>query len=357
MKQWIKAVGAANRTASRHLTYDEAVAAAHAIARGESTEAQTSAFLMAIRMKGEADEEIMAFIDVFRKYSLPYASFSDSLNCAGAYGSRQLFPVTLPVSLMMASVGFSQVLHGSGSGGGGSSSSTIGGLLEELGISTALSARDWEYVFTAAKIGYIPTDRICPALANIAKLRDELGVDTFLNTVERLLNPVQSHQMIIGASQKAAIGPLVEILPKAGLQKAMIVHGMEGSEDVSIAKTSTIRIISPDSDETTILDPDTLGFRGEPLLPVSAEQQLVLLKRILEGDDSPDLRSERDHVIFNAGLRLYWHEKVASYEDGFQLARQLYARKEAGKTLKKWRDQTLRYSQEPEGKNDEAAGA
>ena len=80
MKQWIKAVGAANRTASRHLTYDEAVAAAHAIARGESTEAQTSAFLMAIRMKGETDEEIMAFIDVFRKYSLPYASFSDSLN-------------------------------------------------------------------------------------------------------------------------------------------------------------------------------------------------------------------------------------------------------------------------------------
>lgn len=104
MKQWIKTVGT-GKTGSRHLTYDEAVAAAHAIARGESTDAQTAAFLMAMRMKGEADEEMMGFIDVFRKYSLPYRSFSHSLNCAGPYDGRVYFPVTIPVSLLLASVG------------------------------------------------------------------------------------------------------------------------------------------------------------------------------------------------------------------------------------------------------------
>ncbi|MDF2927292.1 MAG: anthranilate phosphoribosyltransferase [Paenibacillaceae bacterium] len=357
MKQWIRAVGA-NRSAPRNLSYDEAVAAAHAIARGESTEAQTAAFLMAVKMRGETEEETMAFVDVYRKYSLPYASFSDSLNCAGAYGDRRMFPVTIPVSLMMASVGFSQVLHGSDASSG-SNGASVGDLLEGLGINTNLAARDWETVFTAAKIGYIRTDRMCPPLAGIRKLRDELGLETFINTVERVLNPVQSHQMIIGVhpKDKEAMGNLVKVLPKAGLEKAMIVQGMEGSEDLSITKASTVRIVTPYDDETAILEPATFGFRGQPLEAITADRQLELLNRIIQGDDSADISSERDHVIFNAGLRLYWHERVSSYEDGFLLARQLYSRKEAWKLLKKWRELAVLQGQENRIGDNEAAGA
>lgn len=355
MKQWIKAVGAA-RNEARNLTYDEAVAAAHAIARGEATAAQTAAFLTAVRMKGETDEEITAFIDVFRKYSLPYASFSDSLNCAGAYGNRRLFPVTIPVSLMMASVGFSQILHGSESSSPKPGAS-IGQYLEALGIQTELAARDWEDAFTAAKIGYIQTDRMCPALAGIRKVREELGIDTLLSSVERVLNPVHSHQMIIGAGQKTTTQHLVQILPKTGLQKATIVPGIEGSEDLSIARTSTIRTVTAYGDETAIIEPSTFGFSGQPLEPAPADKQLEILGRILAGDDSPEVRSEREHVIFNAGLRLYWHEKVPTYEDGFQLARQLYGRKEAAKVLKKWHEWTAVHEPPPKKQKNEAAGA
>lgn len=345
MKQWIKAAGTGKK-GSRDLSYDEAVAAAHAIARGESTDAQTAAFFMAVRMKGEADDEIMAFIDVFRKYSLPYASYSDSLNNAGPYDGRHLFPVTIPVSLMLASVGFPQVLHGSDSLPPKLGTS-IRDLLEGLGVRTELAARDWETVFSSVKIGFIWTDRMCPALAKIRKIREEIGLRTFLNTVEKVLNPVQSHQMIIGVNHRTAMQHLVQILPKAGLQKAMIVQGMEGSEDVPITKTSAIRVVTPYGDETTVLDPSTFGFGGSPLAPIDSETQLALLHRIIQGDESPELKSEREHVIFNAGLRLYWYEKVATYEEGFQLARQLYARKEAWKVLKKWRDLTKLYERDP----------
>jgi anthranilate phosphoribosyltransferase len=355
MKQWIQAVGTAKKEA-RNLSYDEAVAAAHAIARGESTEAQTAAFLTAVRMKGETDEEITAFIDVFRKYSLPYASFSDSLNCAGTYARRQLFPVTIPVSLMMASVGFAQVLHGNDNPSSKPGIST-GEMLQGLGVHTDLSARDWEASFSSAKIGYIRTDRMCPALAGVRRVQDEVGLDTIMSYVERVLNPVHSHQMIIGAGQKTYMHSLVGILPKAGIKKAMIVQGMEGSEDLSISKTSTIRIVSPYEDETAILEPSTFGFAGRPLEPAGADKQLELMERIIQGDDSADVASEREHVIFNAGLRLYWHEKVASYEDGFQLARQLYARKEAWKVLKKWRELTAAGGAELGRPKNEAAGA
>ncbi|RAV04028.1 anthranilate phosphoribosyltransferase [Paenibacillus sp. YN15] len=355
MKQWIKAVGTTKKEA-RHLTYDEAVAAAHAIARGESTEAQTAAFLTAVRMKGETDQEVTAFVDVFRKYSLPYASFSDSLNCAGVYGRRQILPVTLPVGLLMASVGFAQVLHGNGAFGGGQGA-TAGELLQGLGVQTDLAASDWESVFAAAKIGYIRTDRMCPALAGIRRFQEEVGLDTFMGQVERILNPVHSHQMLIGAGQRFSVESLVRILPKVGIKKAIIVQGMEGSEDLSIAKTSTIRTISPDTDETAILEPSTFGFSGHILESMPPSRQLEALTRLIQGDDSPELCNEREHVIYNAGLRLYWNEKVSSYEDGFQLARELYARKEAWKALKKWRDLTAAYTPESSRKKNEAAGA
>lgn len=338
MIPWIKAVGA-GKTGSRDLTYDEAVAAAHAIARGEATDAQTAAFLMAIRMKGEADDEIMAFIDVFRKYSHPYASYSDSLNCAGPYDGRESFPVSIPVSLLLASVGFPQVLHGSESLPPKMGTS-VKELLEGLGIRVELEARDWETVFNSTKIGFIWTDRMCPPLARIRKVREEIGLRTFIHMVEKVLNPTRSLNLMIGVNHRTSMEHLVQIMPKAGIEKACIVQGLEGSEDVPISKTSAVRMVTPYGDETTVLDPSTFGFYGAPLEKIDTETKLKLLNRIIQGDDSPELRSEREHVIFNTGLRLYWFEKVSSYEDGFQLARQLYYRKEGWKVLKRWRDLT-----------------
>lgn len=336
MKQWIKTVGT-GKMGSRHLTYDEAVAAAHAIARGESTDAQTAAFLMAMRMKGEADEEMMGFIDVFRKYSLPYRSFSHSLNCSGPYDGRLYFPVTIPVSLLLASVGFPQVLHGSESLPPKLGQS-LKELLEGLGIQVELEAREWERIFLSLHIGFIWTDMICPPFGLVRHVREQMGLRTFLNTVEKVINPVHSLNIIIGVNHKSALDHLIHLLPKSGFETAYIVQGMEGSEDLPTYKNSSIRKVTPWGDESSTIDPSTFGFHGVPLEKCSKERQLQLLTRVIQGDDSPEISNERDHVIFNAGLRLYWFDKVGSYEEGFQLARSLLQRKEAQKLLNKWRD-------------------
>lgn len=336
MKQWIKTVGT-GKTGSRHLTYDEAVAAAHAIARGESTDAQTAAFLMAMRMKGEADEEMMGFIDVFRKYSLPYRSFSNSLNCAGPYDGRHYFPVTLPVSLLIASVGFPQVLHGSESLPPKLGQS-VKELLEGMGVQVELEAREWEKIFLALNIGFIWTDLICPPFGRVRHIREQIGLRTFFNTVEKVMNPVHSQNIIIGVNHKTAMDHLIHLLPKSGFETAYIVQGIEGSEDLPIYKTSAIRKVTAWGDESSVIDPATFGFRGDMLEKCSKEEQLRTLSRVIAGDESDDIHNEREHVIFNAGLRLYWFDKVGSYEEGFQLARSLLQRKEALKVLDKWRD-------------------
>ncbi|MDQ1912409.1 anthranilate phosphoribosyltransferase [Paenibacillus sp. GD4] len=334
MKQYIKAVGT-GKLGSRSLSYDEAVAAAHAIARGESTDAQTAAFLMAMRMKGEADEEMMGFIDVFRKYSLPYRSFSHSLNCAGPYDGRHYFPVTIPVSLLLASVGFSQVLHGSVALPPKLGQS-VKELLEGLGVQVELEAKLWEKIFVSLHIGFIWTDLICPPFGRVRHVREQIGLRTFLNTVEKMINPVHSLNMVIGVNHKTAMEHLIHLLPKTGFETAYIVQGMEGSEDLPLHKNSSIRKVTPWGDESSTIDPSTFGFRGAPLEKCTKEVQLELLNRVISGDDSEEVQNERDHVIFNAGLRLYWFDKVGSYEEGFQLAASLLQRREALKLLNRW---------------------
>lgn len=335
MQQWIKAVGT-GKHGSRHLTYDEAVAAAHAIARGESTDAQTAAFLMAMRMKGEAVEELMGFIDVFRKYSLPYRSFSHSLNCAGPYDGRRYFPVTIPVSLLLASVGFPQVLHGSESLPPKLGTS-LKELLEGLGVQVELEAKEWEDIFVTLGIGFIWTDLICPPFGRVRHVREQIGLRTFFNTVEKVINPIHSLNVIIGVNHRTAMERLIQLLPKSGFETAYIVQGIEGSEDLPIFQTSAIRKVTSWGDEASTIDPGTFGFSGSPVEKMTKQEQLRTVLRIIEGDDSPDIGNEREHVVFNAGLRLYWFDKVESYEEGFQLARSLLQRKEAKKLLEKWR--------------------
>lgn len=98
-----------------------------------------------------------------------------------------------------------------------------------------------------------------------------------------------------------------------------------------------------------MVEPQKFGFGSDPLKPLCKEEQISLMQRIIAGEDSPDLQRERDHIIFNAGLRLTWFDKVGSYEEGFQLAASLLRRKEALKVLTRWQEQSNRYAeQEPQ---------
>ncbi|GFZ86060.1 anthranilate phosphoribosyltransferase [Paenibacillus marchantiophytorum] len=342
MKRWIQAIGSGQQ-GTRDLSYEEAVEAAHEMARGDSTDAQCAAFLMALCMKGEADEELRAFVDVFRSYSLNYHAFADSLNCAGPTEGRQFFPISLPVSLLLASVGFSQVLHG-GDTFPPRQGTAMKELLESFGIALDVSIKAWETMLFHLHIGFLHTEQLCPPLGKLKQVREQIGLRTVMNTVEKLMNPVQSMNMIIGVNQRRMMESLIPITMRSGLQNVYIVNGIDGSEDLPLYQNSTIRIVTPWGDESRVVEPQKFGFMSEPLLPLSKEEQVAVVQRIIAGDNSEELKRERDHVIFNAGLRLTWFDKVGSYEEGFQLAESLLQRKEAHKVMQKWVDQSHRYA-------------
>ncbi|MDD9269850.1 anthranilate phosphoribosyltransferase [Paenibacillus sp. GCM10023248] len=345
MKRWIQAIGSGQQGIARDLSYEEAVEAAHEMAGGDSTDAQCAAFLMALCMKGEADEELRAFIDVFRSYSLKYQPFEDSLNCAGQTEGRRYFAVTLPVSLLLASVGFPQVLHG-GDALPPRQGTAMKDILESFGVAMNVSGKAWEAMLFHTNIGFLHTEQLCPPLGKLKPVREQIGLRTVINTIEKVMNPVQSMNMIIGVNQRKTMEALIPITMKSGIQSVYLVNGIEGSEDLPIYQNSTIRIVTPWGDESRLVEPQKFGFVSEPLQPLDQTDQVSMLRRIIAGDQSEELKRERDHVIFNAGLRLTWFDKVGSYEEGFHLAESLLQRKEAQKVMLRWAEQSQRFTRQ-----------
>ncbi|MEW9700122.1 anthranilate phosphoribosyltransferase [Paenibacillus sp. SI8] len=341
VKRWIQAIGTGGQD-TRNLSYDEAFEAARELALGHSTDAQCAAFLMALCMKGESIDELKAFIDVFRGCSLSYQSSRNSLLSAGPAEGRHYFPVTLPVSLLLASVGFSQVLHGSDALPP-RQGIAMKEILESFGVSLELPMKAWEALFFQLHIGFLPIDQLCPPIGRLKQVREQIGLKTIMNTVEKVINPVRSTNMIIGVNGKQAMASLIPISISSGFQSVYIVQGMEGSEDLPIYQNSMIHIVTPWGDESRLVVPQKFGFHSEPLVPLGKADQLSLLQRVMSGEDSKEVKRERDHVIFNTGLRLTWFDKVGSYEEGFQLAESLLKRKEAQKVMQRWVEQSHRW--------------
>jgi len=309
--------------------------------------------LMALCMKGEANDELNAFLDVFRSYSLNYQPFVDSL-CNAGQAERYYFPVTLPVSLLLASVGFSQVLHGSdmlplkrGV--------AMKEILEGFGVALEMPLAAWETILFRSHIGFIRTEQLCPPIAKLQQVREQIGFRTVINAVEKVMNPVRSANLITGVNGRKAMEALVPISIRSGYQNVYIIQGIEGSEDLPIYENSMIRIVTPWGDESRLVEPHKFGFDSDDLVPLDKEEQISILRRIMAGDASQEVKRERDHVIFNTGLRLTWFDKVGSYEEGFQLAESLLERKEAQKVMRRWVDQSNRWKNEDQLNNGDSS--
>lgn len=109
-------------------------------------------------------------------------------------------------------------------------------LLSGLNVEVNMPVKQWEMVFSRIHIGFIWTEKICPPFRHLRKVREEIGLRTMINTVEKVMNPIQSKSIIIGVNHRTAMSHLVEILPRAGFETSYIVQGIEGAEELPSIK-------------------------------------------------------------------------------------------------------------------------
>ncbi|GGK24279.1 hypothetical protein GCM10010965_16340 [Caldalkalibacillus thermarum] len=344
MQQWIKEV-ARGKKGARDLSPDEALQAAQAIIEGQATDAQIAAFLVAERLKGESAGELLAFVQAFRRaaaaITLPASLREKLIDLAGPYNGRNTFAATIPVALLLADQGLPVFLHSSDALPP-KKGTALKAILERLGIRVDQPASQVARALAEANIGFAWTEALCPPLQALRKVREEIGVRTLLNTVEKMLNLAQAQAAMVGVFHKTVVETNAAVLRAMGYKQAFIVQGAEGSEDLPVHRTSFVYRVGEEGMERLELDPERYGLhhrKDKEKEKLDLDQQVELIRRILHGEESEELAYFRDQVLFNAGVRYYLFGHLPSIEQGIELARRQLAEQRGAERLRIWQDQ------------------
>jgi anthranilate phosphoribosyltransferase len=351
MKQFIKEV-ARGKKGSRDLSYEEATEAAQLIVEGNVTDAQLAALLIAERLKGESADEVIAFVQQFRaassRINVPSTVQRKLVDFAGPYNGRKTFAATIPVALLLAEQGTPVYLHSSDSLPP-KKGTALKDIVKLLDIPVDLSAEQVGQSIESTNIGFAWTEKLSPPLALIRRVREEIGVRSFINTVEKALNLADSHSVMVGIFHKTVVDLNVAILRALGFEKSYIVQGAEGSEDLPIHRKSFLYEVTQEDVRSFDLDPEDYGckHRKDPEKEeITLEQQVSIIQRILDGEASEELDYYRNQVLYNAGVRYFLFRHVPSIEEGIALAKQQLQRKKGAAQLQAWRSHLLNANKE-----------
>jgi anthranilate phosphoribosyltransferase len=333
MYELLKEVGRGKRGA-KDLTYDQAYEAAQMFLHDKATPAQMGAFLMAERIKMESPDEVLAFVNACRESVQP-VSLRDSLDCAGPYdGRRTSFMATLPAAFVLAACGQPVTIHSSPSlppkwG------ITLTDVLQVLGIPLDSSARP-VMISAAERSGvlFVPTETWCPALQKMRPLRMELGVRTLFNTVEKLMRFANSPYMAIGIFHGTVFEKIAQLLLRLGVEKGIVVQGMEGSEDVTVSRPTRTLILKNGDYQPYLVDPSAWNLQAElPEMEWTPELQLKTAEAVLKGTAELPYRNL---VLMNAALRLWVTDRADSLDEGVAMARQALDEGLAWRQYQRW---------------------
>lgn len=333
MFELLKEVGRGKRGA-KDLSYEQAAQAASMFRDGTATPAQMGAFLMAERIKMESPDEITAFIDVYRGTITPL-SFPGSIDCAGPYdGRRTSFFATFPTAFVLSACGLPVTLHSSRS-----LPPKWGMTLSDILSANGIAAEPWQaaserFLQAAAQSGvmYVQTEGSCAALRDIRPLRLEIGIRTMFNTVEKLLRFTDAPYMAVGVYHGTVFEKVAALLLRLGVERGIVVQGMEGSEDVTVAKPTRTLIVENGDFSPFTIDPDSLGLMADvPETEWTAELHWQTADAVLRGESH---LAYRNMVLLNSGLRLWVTKHAESLEEGISKARTAL---EEGLALDKYR--------------------
>lgn len=312
------------------LTADEAERAFQIIMNGGATPAQMAAFLTALRMKGETVTEIAAGAKVMRAKATPFAAPDGALDTCGTGGdAKGTLNVSTAVSIVVAACGVPVVKHGNRSVSSQSGSSDV---LGALGVNVQANIQVMEYALQHANLAFLMAPLFHSAMRHVAPVRKELGLRTVFNLLGPLSNPAQPRHQVLGVYDRKWLRPLAEVLRDLGSERAWIVHGGEGLDELSISGESYVAELKDGQIREFTLTPDDAGLpcaELDAILGKDAEYNARVLNRLLLGEKS----AYRDIVLFNAAAALVVSGKAADLPAGVALAAEAIDSRKAQQAL------------------------
>jgi len=303
------------------LTREEARAAMESIMSGNASQAQIAAFLTALRVKGETMEEISEFAGVMRRFATTIEPKVEGtlLDTCGTGGDRiKTFNISTIAALVTAGAGVAIAKHGNRSV---TSRCGSADLLEALGVNINLPPREVERLIEGIGIGFMFAPLFHQAMKHAIGPRREIGIRTVFNVLGPLTNPAGAEAQLLGVFDASLTEKLAAVLSELNVKRALVVHGMDGLDEISNIGETRVTELSHGALETYSIYPEDFGFeraKASDIAGSSVEESAALARRILQArEDGP----KRDVVELNAGAAIYIAGGAGSIEDGVEMAR------------------------------------
>ena len=305
--------------AERNLNGPEAEAAFDLLFNGEATDAQIGALLMAMRVRGETVDEIAAAARVMRSKCVPVKAPAGAMDIVGTGGDgKGTLNISTATAFVVAGAGVPVAKHGNRNL---SSKSGAADALGALGINVMVGAEVVEQALKEAGIGFMMAPMHHPAIAHVMPTRQQLATRTLFNVLGPLTNPAGVKRQLTGAFAPWLIRPMAEVLAALGSDAAWLVHGGDGTDEISIAGPSHVAALKGGEIEEFEIAPEEAGLPRHPfeaILGGTPEENGVAFSALLSGEGG----AYRDAVLLNSAAALLIAGKVDSLPDGAELAAQ-----------------------------------
>lgn len=299
------------------LSPDDASHAFACLLDGQATPAQIGAFLMSLSQRGETVDEIVSAARVLRSRAMTITAPSGAVDCCGTGGDHSgSYNISTAVAFVVAACGVPVAKHGNRAA---SSQSGAADVLECLGVNLDLPAERCEAALRQFNFCFLMAPKFHASLKPLSALRKELGFRTIFNLLGPLANPAGTSCQLMGVFDTAWVRPMAEALQKLGSQSAMVVHGADGLDEITLTGPTYCARLQDGVITEFTLSPSDFGLSAinpQDIAGGNAAYNATALRALLNGTPS----AYRDIVLANAAATLDLCGKASSLIEGVALA-------------------------------------
>ena len=306
------------------LSREEARAVMSDVLGGKCTDTQIAALLIALRMKGETVEEIVGFAEAIRAAAAPLPIDRNGLEPLAVSGTGRdalleetageslidtsgtggdasgTFNISTATALVTAGAGVRVAKHGNRSISSKCGSADV---VEALGVNIQLSPERTAQCLKEVGICFLYAPNLHPAMKQVQGVRRELRMRTMFNLLGPLTNPARANGQVVGVYSLELVEKLAEALSMLGLRRALVVHGVDGLDEITITGVTRIAEARSGSVRSYEVEPEEFGMKRSSLQEISggdARENAEIIRAVLAGEKS----ARRDVVVLNAAAAL-----------------------------------------------------
>ena len=300
------------------LTREQAQTAFGILFEGEATPSQIGGFLMALRTRGETVDEYAAAAAVMRAKCHAVSAPAGAMDIVGTGGDgKNTLNISTATAFVVAGAGVTVAKHGNRNL---SSKSGASDALTQMGLNVMVGPEVVEKALNEAGIGFMMAPMHHPAIAHVMPTRAELGTRTIFNILGPLTNPAGVKRQLTGAFSRDLIRPMAETLGQLGSEKAWLVHGSDGTDELTITGVSWVSALENGQVTDFEINPEDAGLPIHPFEDIiggTPEENARYFNALLDGVQN----AYRDAVLLNSAAALVVADVATDLKQGVEMAR------------------------------------